>query len=567
MPATRTVTRSRAFSPLQLAGLVAWYDADDILAGTGAQPAANAPVPLWKDKSGNGHDLAQANPVYAPNFLFSTPAVKTYGDSLTVGIHASVVGTTNWVPLLGQAENWLMNNLGHSGDQALETFFLACPQIVQTRDVSTLMIGVNDQWKYLTDANKLAVYQGAHMASVVWLALPDTAKVYPGTMTQAGTWTGAAGIPSGLTAIATIVPGSTATFTTSGPVAYVCGYVQNGVTSTYSVTIDGVSQGTFSCTPPGGVSITTNNGLVYGANLLRFTGLGAGSHTVVVTAVTCATSNPVYLLFGASVPAGTKPSVIVGNVIRQTATYPSGGSDANVSAYNAAIATNIANAVADGLNVYAADPHSTVNNTTDLWTDGVHPVDAGHGHIRDAFVTAATAAGITLPTKAGVVGFGGAHSLASAAFALAQPTTVFIVASKLLNSGSGAYMYDGGSSSTMLGGGNYNATPQGSPTQVQIYAGSNLLLTVASGLYEALHVLTAKYKGASSLNRVDGGSGGTTTGNAGSATASGLTVGAAGGGGAGMNGYVREMIVCSADSSASDMAKAEAYLKARHGTP
>lgn len=56
-----------AFTPAALPGLVAWFEARDLLNG-GTLPADGASVPSWKDKSGLGHDANQATGTRQPVF-------------------------------------------------------------------------------------------------------------------------------------------------------------------------------------------------------------------------------------------------------------------------------------------------------------------------------------------------------------------------------------------------------------------------------------------------------------------------------------------------------------------
>lgn len=81
--------------PRSIAGLAAWYQASDLLNG-GGNPANNASVTTWKDKSGHGRDLTQGSggqPTYKTSGFQSKPAVLFSG---TVSTQTNLIsGTVN----------------------------------------------------------------------------------------------------------------------------------------------------------------------------------------------------------------------------------------------------------------------------------------------------------------------------------------------------------------------------------------------------------------------------------------------------------------------------------------
>ena len=61
--------RSPIGDPSTIAGLKAWYKADEGVLNASDLPASDGEaVKTWQDQSGNGHDLTQANALYRPTF-------------------------------------------------------------------------------------------------------------------------------------------------------------------------------------------------------------------------------------------------------------------------------------------------------------------------------------------------------------------------------------------------------------------------------------------------------------------------------------------------------------------
>ena len=319
----------------------------------------------------------------------SSPSQQLFGDSITYGVGASAPAN-DYAQLLAAAKSWTnVTNSAVDGDQAWDQATHVIPKVVAQGDVSTLLIGTNDFRTYQSDASKRHEWQWAHQALAAWLAIPDADKVKPAGMTLFGaTWdTGGAYIGSARSYAAA----ETAAATVHGRTAYLWTIAQGGNTSTYKVTVDGRAYGTFSTAPA--ASMTTINGIAYGSRLHRFSGLGDGPHTIVVTTVSADGSNPVYVTAAAGssgIHATSGPTVVVGTIYRFTSagygTY--GGSDAINRQYNAVVVSNVRQLQEDGLNVALADVEGVIDPSTDLASDGVHPNDNGHRKVADAFVEA-----------------------------------------------------------------------------------------------------------------------------------------------------------------------------------
>jgi lysophospholipase L1-like esterase len=309
-------------------------------------------------------------------------AFTVYGDSFTVGVGASVTAN-RFTDLIATARGWTQNNLGTSGDMVADKADEVLTSNIGDGAQSLLMLGTNDQRTYTTDVNKQAAFKAGHAALIAWLSIPNARKQRGQARDSVtGTWTNNAEY-GGALGIQSIVPASSATFTAYGSVVYVCTILQNSIAATFSVAVDGVTVGTFSCSP--GATITSVNGRTFMPALIRIPGLSEGPHSVVVTVVTASSGNPVYVLWVAGNGghrSKSGPNLWVGNVPRFTpAGYAaSGGSDAVVAKFNAMIRA------ADGLNIALVDCASRLVPATDLDTDGVHPDDSGHAAIAEAFL-------------------------------------------------------------------------------------------------------------------------------------------------------------------------------------
>lgn len=337
-------------------------------------------------------------------------AFTALGDSNTKGTSGPDTGY-HWVNMLvTMGGPNTVTNLGVDNDQAADMSDDVLPLFPFGRMVYTIMIGSNDQRLYLTDADKLQVYKDALRAHIVYLSTPYAFKTLPTNttgsykVTESGAgWAATAAWTGVEYGRSTSTTNDSSTFTAYGTTVYVTTITQYNAaayTETYSITIDGVSQGTFNTAPGNNVNITTANGKAYAERCHRFSGLAAGAHTVVVTD-TGGASGSVYLEWAAGNHTQTgpyastfRPRVIVGQVTRQSVAYPFGGSDANVDTYNAAIQTLVAELQSDGLNVVLVNTTDAVNQDTtatgDMNADGIHYRNLGHEKLARLFYGAMT---------------------------------------------------------------------------------------------------------------------------------------------------------------------------------
>lgn len=343
--------------------------------------------------TGNGGPLTAVGSV-----LPSRTGLGTFGDSITLGTGATRIYPT----LLAQWANTTLVNLAVSGDQAVDLNIHMNATTVTGGTVATIMIGANDQRTYTTNADGLKVYQESLLASIVWAATPDTFKVRgqntstqsPMFATYAGTWGNMSVYGSGANlGVQATANGSTATMTLNGDTVWVDSVVQVGKTSTYDISVDGVSQGPFNVQAGSNFNFTSLNGIPYGERMHWFSGLAIGNHTVVLTCNSCSAGNPVYFVWAGGngfVQQYAQPRVVVSNITPQSAGYPSGGSAANMVTYNSTVLSDYNLARAANLNVRFTNSFSVINPATDL-TDTLHPNNQGHANMAPGFYAAMAA--------------------------------------------------------------------------------------------------------------------------------------------------------------------------------
>jgi hypothetical protein len=311
--------------------------------------------------------------------------LRTWGDSITYGMLASVAAK-KYANLVTAAQGWTLIDSGVSGNMVADFGSPIYAVAVKPYDRYSYMIGTNDGRHNGVSAPLQALYKSGLAAQMAWLAIPDENKLYgiSGAVTYTGAWTAT---PTGWTlGKYTQAAGATAAFSVTGTTIYIGTIVIDttfGLSSSWTVTVDGVNQGSF--TSVTSETLTTFNATPHNIpGLIRIAGLSAGTHAVVVTQ----TSGIVYFDWAAgnaNAATSTGPFLWQSSIIRQsTSGYGTfGSSDTIVAAYNVDVADNVAKLLADGLHVYLWDSWAAVNNTTDL-ADGLHPNDAGHAKIAAA---------------------------------------------------------------------------------------------------------------------------------------------------------------------------------------
>lgn len=312
---------------------------------------------------------------------------RVFGDSIAEGSGATSPATTGWAAQLASSLSLTYNEFAYGGDMAGDiTRRGLYSQTMAAGDISAVYVGTNDQRFYGNDnPTKMGYYIESLRNALVWLATTSKIKAMD-IGGETGSWGNTAlhGIGRSTTSA-----GSTKTFTNTGTVAYltVIG-VDNGYGGSFEILKNGTSIGTFSSQAPGCSTIPQPPGkptYPYTAKNIRIPNLTPGD-TITYRHI----SGYGYVEWFADNNQAVKPRVLVGNIIRAAAGYQWGGSDANVAAYNAALASMVAELVADGLDIVLVDVHAALNNTTDLHpADGLHPSQQGHDKMAAAYIDAA----------------------------------------------------------------------------------------------------------------------------------------------------------------------------------
>jgi lysophospholipase L1-like esterase len=381
---------------------VIWDALGDIAVGTGADTADRLPVGtdgqyLGAD-SGAPLGVAWVNPPTTGEFptvqiddgaLTVGTAATAFGDSITVGQGASDADHS-YIGLLAAAKNWVITSAAVSGSMAADQADAIHAAAVAVDSISTYMIGTNDEKLYNTPA-LLADFQSILLAELAWLAIPDSAKILgtdTGRVTYGGTWTD---IPVwGLGKYASVA-GDSATFEFYGSnliiscLAYASDRTDTNL-GTFTVTIDGVLRGTYSSAFQGVID-TIVGARDYAPFAIVVPDLAEAQHTVVLEL-----TNSEHVYFNWAAPtrgaqADSGPYVYVSNVIRQSAAgyIAHDGSEADVTKFNTVIRAAASLLASLGLNVALVDSVNRLDPTAHLDADGIHPNDAGHAAIAEAF--------------------------------------------------------------------------------------------------------------------------------------------------------------------------------------
>lgn len=335
---------------------------------------------------------ATAVPMVGPDFRYKDKTtLVSYGDSITAGF-GSTLGNSFPVYAKAQYGFTTLSNYGIGGaassDVAAQETHLNRSQGNGT--VYTVLMGQNDLNQFAGSTDALQVFKDSLREQILWLAIPAAQKWLafgtPGnTVTFAGTWSNSALYDAAQIKYSTVV-GSTATCTsmTAGTAVYVGMLTIYGITShTYTITIDGVVQGTWETQPSNNFNITTAQGITYAPRAHRFAGLANTTHTAVVTCASGTTSCSPFLWCGTnSVPRSQQPTVVVGNL-----TAHADGTNTNVLLYKAAAESVVNELVSDGHSVVVVDTYNALNAFTDYQVDNVHPNDSGNQKLGPVFVS------------------------------------------------------------------------------------------------------------------------------------------------------------------------------------
>jgi hypothetical protein len=335
------------------------------------------------------------------------------GDSITTGYEAGgVSNVTNlaaaYPTLLATAEGATLADHAVAGQQACDMVFSQTIKDSNTLDnnssIFTMMIGTNDAHVKGVGAYE-PVFQGCHKAAIAWNAVGNKVAANSANCTDTGTWLPWNYNTPSLTGEYTITPGSTKScsiFTPTGTL-YAWVWEQDASTGAYTYSIDGGAP--VAATVATSTPIATQNGGVYGYNLIRFTGLTANAnHTILFTVTTASTNNGFAIAAIGTPPAQGvygAPRVFVGGVPKQQGDAQS----AATAQYNADALADVNLLAGDGLNVYFVPVRNYLctsvtsgvcynsygvadMNTPTVDAGGLHPNQVGQNDLKQAFAAA-----------------------------------------------------------------------------------------------------------------------------------------------------------------------------------
>jgi hypothetical protein len=300
-----------------------------------------------------------------------------FGHSFTAGLNASP-GTAGYVGL------FVPVNRGVSAAQAADMSGIVQQEVVDAGQRYTVFIGLNDLSRYKGDTAKMEFFRRSLRASLAWLSLPSkkTARGAQAGIAFSGAWTDSPSPnPCGKY---TTAQGATAAATVEGDTVFIGlsegDYVAMGEAIT--VTIDGLPVHSGSVKVPG---VTTWLDQWWSRSAWRFSGLGPGPHSVVVTHTSPA-GKFLHLDYIAADDQPARPRVLVSNISKCSAAWYAGAgvSEALLRDYNAVIAA----VCAEFPNCTLVDNYSGLDPALHVSADGAHPNNAGHAQIYRNFAAA-----------------------------------------------------------------------------------------------------------------------------------------------------------------------------------
>ena len=325
-----------------------------------------------------------------------TPAAITayshFGDSVTCGGGASVPAN-GYAALMDATVAGPNTNFCHWGDEAADTALLvyanANPTVSSTQ-AYTAMTGTNDVWVCGTYPGCTATYTEALSASLAWLSMPASDKVFAQAMAgRTGNWSNDDTVRPGL-GLASSVAGSSVTFSVKQAVAgrnlYLAWQATVGNLATATVAVDGTVVDTVGGYSDGAAAAQTSNSGTTTAFLKTYPLGPVGTHKVTVTVAPGGPAGSTFTLLWAGVPSATYtqtgvPHLIVGGILSENF-----GLRTDITAlYDGIVQTVVSGLKADGLDVQFAAVH-TILTAPDDYVDILHPNDAGHKKIAAAFL-------------------------------------------------------------------------------------------------------------------------------------------------------------------------------------
>ena len=319
---------------------------------------------------------------------------NAFGDSITAGYNASVIGTNNYVALLGTQLGLTPTNHGVSAAMAADQMeeIYATTYSSSSHQLVSFEIGTNDRAVYGSNTSSQTLFQLIHAADLAYIATYGTNQLHAqGGCTTTGTWT-ASPYYNGM-GMTSSSAGATITCTgLLGSVLYAGVTMVDGAIGEYSVTIDGNTQSNTLYYPYsngfGGATISTITGRTYADQLVRIPvnpEVNVG-HMMTITVVSGSvwvdwmagnwhsqySGSPIVMAAG-PIPSGT--AYLSNNVLNQD--------------YGEIVRSNVTTLAADGLRIIDVRVYDYFDaSLDDISSDGTHPNDLGHAHIAAAYFNA-----------------------------------------------------------------------------------------------------------------------------------------------------------------------------------
>ena len=351
------------------------------------------------------------------------------GDSITAGASASA--SNSWPALVAKSRALQLRNLSYgsagvadyarqaSGGFSNLYFGTTSPDAISRGMDFAILAGYNDMRDWGTNASFLSHFERTLDAVVGWLALPSESKFF-GTdnlIRRTGDWlvsTNYQNLNEPI-AIESTEIGAKAEFELYGTSLFICCLArsrpavpfvsgQSGLPYSkgggFELTVDDRKIGFLPCFGAYGNRKAINGSdafipefIDFAPHLYRVTGLRRGIHQVQLTVVSNETPATFIWAAGNSVFTNrpSLPRVLVGTTLRMTpegyATRSRYGSDIAVDAYRRIIADVTRKWFDDGASTAAVDTDLFYSPASGISTDLVHPADAGHRAISDAFTS------------------------------------------------------------------------------------------------------------------------------------------------------------------------------------
>lgn len=309
--------------------------------------------------------------------------IQIDGDSIARGVGASTPANS-WHALVTPI------NTAVDSTQAADDSRIVQEAEPDPKRVYVTAIGTNDAGQYKDNSAKQAFFKNVFRAILAWRLLParKTGRGPKAGITFSGTWADSPSPnPCGKY---TTEYNASGTATVNGDTVYIAlseGHYElyDFMSQQVKVVIDNVDKGTFSVDAPQGV--TTYLSQWYGRACWRFSGLGAGNHTVTITNLS-QSGKFLHLDYIAGSTQAAAPRVIVGNCVKFTDAYMTdlGITASTIQAYNTIISDVVAEFTAHGRDVQIMDRYSVINqaiHSSDYWG---HPNDAGQIVLHDLFM-------------------------------------------------------------------------------------------------------------------------------------------------------------------------------------